>query len=438
MPSQSASPLTWIHQFDPESLTDHQYRQAKRCLLDLLGVAAGSTLVPLAQIATRYVTREHAGARPLLFSSGSASASGAALHGAWLIDALDAHDGQVLTKGHCGVSILPALIALPEAEKLSGKAFLGLLVLGYEVATRCGIALHRTAGDYHTSGAWNSLAVAAVAAHLLRLDQNQLHEAMGVAEFYGPRSQMMRCIDHPTMVKDGSGWGAHSGMAAALLAQDGFTGAPAVTVTDDEVADIWADLGEKWWIMDQYFKPYPVCRWAQPAVESVLSLCTGSIDISAIQQVTVYTFHEAKRLHVQNPDTTEQAQYSLPWSVACVLKFGTVNALSVSSALSDRSVHALSSRIKVVEYEAYNERFPAERWAEVKVEWTDGTISRGQPSEARGNPTNPLTEAEISEKFYQLAVPAIGKEQASRISEVVSQLERRPASDLLTLLAIKA
>ena len=44
---------------------------------------------------------------------------------------------------------------------------------------------------------------------------------------------MMRCIDHPTMVKDGSGWGAFAGVSAAYLAADGFTGAPAITIEAD-------------------------------------------------------------------------------------------------------------------------------------------------------------------------------------------------------------
>ncbi len=153
-----ASPLDWILDFDPEALDERQLSQAKRCLLDTLGVAAGASRTPLANHARRYVISQHGGNQPLLFASGTASATGVALHGAWMIDALDAHDGQVLTKGHCGVALVPALLALPEMKRLSGRAFLGLLVLGYEVATRAGIALHASACDYHTSGAWNALA----------------------------------------------------------------------------------------------------------------------------------------------------------------------------------------------------------------------------------------------------------------------------------------
>ncbi|MFQ5611494.1 MAG: hypothetical protein ACE5H9_05120 [Anaerolineae bacterium] len=96
------------------------------------------------------------------------------------------------------------------------------------------------------------------------LSAEQTRQAMGIAEYHGPRSQMMRCIDHPTMLKDGSGWGAMAGVNAGMLAAQGFTGAPALTVESEAVASCWADLGSRWLIMEQGFKPHAVCWWAQP------------------------------------------------------------------------------------------------------------------------------------------------------------------------------
>src|SRR4029078_8036035 len=93
-------------------------------------------------------------------------------------------------------------------------------------------------------------------ARRMGLDRARTREALGIAEYHGPRSQMMRCIDHPAMVKDGSGRGALGGVSAAYLASDGFTGAPAVVIEADR-SGIWDDLGERWYILEQYFKPYP-------------------------------------------------------------------------------------------------------------------------------------------------------------------------------------
>src|SRR5437764_1406593 len=65
---------------------------------------------------------------------------------------------------------------------------------------------------------------------------------------------------------------AGGGVCAALLAQAGFTGAPALTVESGAARDTWGDLGTRWRIREQYFKPHPVCRWAQPAIEAALAL----------------------------------------------------------------------------------------------------------------------------------------------------------------------
>ncbi|MCJ8287009.1 MmgE/PrpD family protein [Halomonas sp.] len=431
--STSRDVIHWILTSPLDRLDDAQCRHAKRCLIDLIGVAAGATDTALAEHARRYVRVQHAGGRPLLFASSTASATGVALHGAWLIDALDAHDGQVLTKGHAGVAILPGLLALPEIDKVSGRDFLGLLAMGYEIATRAGIALHASSPDYHTSGAWNALGVAAVTARLKGLDPAQLEHALGIAEFYGPRSQMMRCIDHPTMLKDGSGWGAQAGVAATLLAEDGFTGAPAVTLCDEQQAAVWGDLGRRDYLSEQYFKAYPVCRWAQPAVEAVLAIPAAERQVDNIERIEITTFHEARRLHTIAPTTTEQAQYSLPWSVACALDRGTIDVAAISRDLGDDDLVALSRRVTITECDDCNARFPAERWASATLHLRDGRRIQSPAMEARGNPHNPLSDDEIAAKFQALASPVLGA-RANEIEEVVGTLETRPIGDLLRLL----
>ncbi len=270
-------PIAFIHRAGFADLPDPVVAQAKRCLLDLVGVAASGRQTELSRIVHRFALAQMgegigAGAR-LIFDGRRASASGAAYAGASTIDAFDAHDGHRLTKGHAGVALLPALLAAMDATaRWDGRELLTALVVGYEIAIRAGIALHASVSDYHTSGAWNALGCAAILARHLGLDAAQTRHALGIAEYHGPRSQMMRCIDHPTMLKDGSAWGALAGVSAAYLAADGFTGAPAVTLEGLEIAGIWDDLGSRWRILEQYFKPVPVCRWAQPAIEAALDL----------------------------------------------------------------------------------------------------------------------------------------------------------------------
>jgi 2-methylcitrate dehydratase PrpD len=112
--------------------------------------------------------------------------------------------------------------------------------------------MHGTVPDYHTSGAWNAVGVASATARMIGLDGKGIQHAAGIAEYHGPRSQMMRCIDFPTMLRDGVGWGAPTGVAAAYMAQMGFTGAPAITAESEEAQPWWDDLGSRWEVMETH------------------------------------------------------------------------------------------------------------------------------------------------------------------------------------------
>ena len=245
--------------------------QPIRALIDTLGVAVAGSQTPAVGHHPRPCRSTiWCRVKPALPACGRmvvrSVPAGAALANGMTIDSVDAHDGQKLTKGHVGCGVIPALMALAESRgKLDSQELLTSLVIGYEIGSRAGIALHATVEDYHTSGAWVALATAGLGARYLGLNTQQSRHAIGIAEYHGPRSQMMRTIDHPTMVKDGSGWGSMAGVSAAYLAAEGFTGAPAISMEADEVRDIWSDLGKRWYITDQYIKLYPVCRWAQRA-----------------------------------------------------------------------------------------------------------------------------------------------------------------------------
>jgi len=434
--------IDFIHQLKFDDLPDEVVSQGGICLLDLLGVAAAGHATRLSRILADFVCSQYPGDIPLLFSRRRASACGAALFGGMLIDSIDAHDGQVLTKGHVGVAVLPGLLAAAQDKALDGKAFLTALVVGYEIATRAGIALHATAEDYHTSGAWNAIGVAAVLARLNGLTPEQTREALGTAEFYGPRSQMMRCIDHPTMLKDGSGWGALSGVSSALLAEAGFTGAPALTLTDEAVAPIWRDMGRRWYILEQYFKAYPVCRWAQPAVEAVRQIqASHAVDPAQIREIHIYSFHEAIRLHTVCPETTEQAQYSLPFSVACALQDDIVTAQAIAETpdgLFSEQRRALSRKVICHEHDSYNARFPAERWAHARLVLTDGRELCSEPCIARGNPENPLSLEELTTKFEILAAPMLPQGVVDSLRRQSLAIERLPTSGLQAFLQLLA
>jgi 2-methylcitrate dehydratase PrpD len=233
-------------------------------------------------------------------------------------------------------------------------------------------------------------------------------------------------------VKDGSGWGAHVGVTAALLAGDGFTGAPALTVERDDAQALWADLGTRWRIREQYFKAYPVCRWAQPAVEAALGLQrTHRFAAEDVATISIESFCEAIALGSACPmaTTTEEAQYSLPFPVAAALAFGDIGADEVSlPKLADPRVARLQRVMTLTEDADFSRRFPAERWARVQVTLADGRTLCSEPARARGNPENPLDDGELTRKYYAYAEPVLGGARAARIERSVRDLPTRPAA----------
>ena len=418
----------FVHDLRYGDLPDTVRDFARRWLLDLIGVAAGGVRTDLSGIIRNHAARQFgAGARPalMLFDGRPVSPAGAALAGGMTIDALDGHDGHKLTKGHVGCGVFPALLALCQAEESdAGDDFLTALVIGYEIGTRAGISLHRTAADYHTSGAWIAVACAALGARILGLDAARTREAIGIAEYHGPRSQMMRCIDAPTMVKDGSGWGAMTGVSAAYLAADGFTGAPAITVEGAEVADLWSDLGSTWRILEQYFKPYPVCRWAQPPLRATLGLRDAhGIRSTQVERIEITTFHQSLRLATRRPKTTEEAQYSTSFPTAIAMVRGHVDPEDIASHnLTDPEVLRLSDNMVIVEADDYNAAFPEKRIAHATLVLKDGRRLTSPPTEATGDPENPASTAQVQRKFQAYATPVLGAERAAKIKDAIAGL----------------
>jgi 2-methylcitrate dehydratase PrpD len=426
----------------PQDVVAH----ARRCLLDLIGVAAAGSRTPAARLAAAYAV-DHLGGRAhsarILFDGRRAGLAGAAFAGASAIDAVDAHDGHPLTKGHAGVAVLPALLAYLDGDPdlaCDGRELIACLVLGYEIGTRAGIALHSTVPDYHCSGAWNGLAAAAIGGRLLGLDEETLRHALGIAEYFGPRGQILRVCDHPTMLKDGSGWGAHSGVSAALLARSGFTGAPALTVESGAAHALWQDLGSRWRIREQYLKPHPVCRWAQPAIEAALALRRAhDIAVDDIVRVRIESFAEAVALGSQcpRPQTTDEAQYSITYPVAVALARGAMGIEDLSTgALQRAPVVALMERIELVEAPDLSRRFPAERHARVGLSLRDGRELVSDDTVARGSAENPLDDDEVVRKYHEYASPVLGAARTRGIAAAVAALgEDAPAALIDALLS---
>lgn len=415
----------FIHEATWSAFPRSVQRAAKRSMLDLLATLAAGTSTEASEIA-REVARSlfGEGEAALAFDGRRLPPVGAAFANATTLDSMDAHDGHRLAKGHAGAGVLAATLGMAQEEGASGEDLLATMVVGYEIALRASMALHATAQTYHASGAWVALGAAAATARSRGMDANATYHALGIAEYHGPRSPMMRCIDHPSMVKDGTGWGSMVGVFAGELAAQGFTGAPATLIEGPADRGLWASLGEHWRILETYYKLYPCCRWAQPALQAALALqAENGFQPGQIAEIQVETFEAAAHLGHPRPDTTEAAQYSLPYPLAVALLTGGLDPADVlPPALERPEALELADRVRLVVDDEIEAAFPADALARVIITLKDGQRFVSDTCSAPGDPSAPLPERALTNKYKRYTRPLLGRERSETLQDLVSSL----------------
>ena len=418
-------------------LNEDILRVLRRSLLDTIGVAAIGSQSKMAQISSQ-TARIMFGSTPTssarcLFDGNIVSAAGAAMAGAMTIDSVDGHDGSSPCKGHAGSAIFPALFALADGKGFTGQDLATYLALAYEISYRAGLTQHDTCADYHTSGAWTAIGVAAMTARILGCEETQINEAAGIGEYHGPRSQMMRCIDHPTMVRDGVGWGAPTGITAGFLAQNGFTGAPALTCEGPH----WESLGNEWKLVtDTHYKPYPCCRWAHPSIDAASELMLRhKLSYQEIASVEIRTFHNATRLAGHKPVSADEFAYSIAFPVACMIVRGQVGVSELEvSTLKDPNILRISAATTLIEDAHLTQISEGKRWAQVSILMRNGTRYEAAPGTPRGDTDLPLSDVEISEKFHNFSDHILGSSIAKKIEEFATSFDKLNATEVQSLL----
>jgi 2-methylcitrate dehydratase PrpD len=409
--------------------------QARRCLLDTFGATLAGTQTPVAQLMADFAVAQFAGDEATILVNGRrASAVGSALVNGFAANALDIDDGYRRVKGHPGACVLPALLAAAEHrnELLSGRAFLTALVVGYEIGIRAGLIRHALYQTYHSSGSWGALAAAAAAGSALALTAGQLRQALGTAEYHAPIAPMMKGIATPSMAKDSVGWGAMVGLASVLMARQGFTGVEPL-LGDTPEATWVLDLGERYEMLNLYFKPYACCRWSQPAIAGALLIAgQNRLHVDDIARIQVRTFTAAAQLSRRHPQNTEEAQYNLAYPVAASLVDGQLGPQQVlPPRIYDEALLALADRVEVEVVPAYDDLFPDKTMADVIVTAKDGRILNAPANQAAWEPPDSLpTDEELTQKFYRLVAPVLGWQKSRELAATIWQLDRLAICDL--------
>jgi 2-methylcitrate dehydratase PrpD len=406
--------------------------KAQLCLIDDLGSLVAGLAAPVSRISAEFVAAQMPGQAATVMATGlRASAAGAAMANASAANAIDIDDCGIYTWGHPGALLLPAALAVAEANASSGADLLAALVVGYEVAFRAARCFHDHHSVYRACASWGSVAVAAAAAHLMRLPQEVVWHALGIAEYFSPDVPMMRGVAHPSMVKHGIGWGAMTGVAAADLASRGFTGVPSV-MEDDAYAPWLTDIGRRYLLPRGItWKEYCCCAWAHPALLATSELMERHrFTADDVKEVLVITFDEAQSLGGRVPRSSEEAQFSVAWPVAVLISDGEVGPKQIIDRIHDPAVRDLAARVKVVESPEFTRLYhlaeaddaEGRSAAVVTLELRDGRRLVSETSNHVLYPEPPWGWEEVERKFHWLTRDVLDTTAAEGAVSLVREL----------------
>lgn len=413
-------------------------KQLKIALLDVVGASLAGGKVKGAQILLDFSLSQMGKSREatIIGANQKLSCVSASLINGFITNALDIDDGYREIKGHPGAAIFPAVLAVSESIKAKGREFLEALLIGYEVGIRAGKILHSHYGYYHGSGSWGAIASAAAVSKLLKLSKGQIIHALGIAEAFAPLVPEMRAVTYPSMApKDGIPWGCMVGTSAAFLAKRGFTAIPSLLGDSERNKEVFS-LGKEYKILNLYFKPYPCCRWAQPALDGLLKIFSErEIFSDEIDRIKIKTFSEAANLYRGIPKTIEEAEYHLlyPVTIAAIYREFTPKYLS-EKFFKENRVIKLMKKVEVIEDPKLQKEFPRKCLSEVEIVTNKGDIFSSGVIGARGDYDNPMSEIELEEKFRRMTKEILGKREMEALIKLIKNFEKHNVEELVKFL----
>lgn len=388
-----------------QAITPQVEEQAKKCLLDYLGVALGGK---------RYIQEVH----PELLKTFVDIVPYKALVNGFCAHALELDDGHRHGMIHLGASIITAVLIAAEKKQLGYDKILHGIVMGYEVAVRCARAIqpgHKMRG-YHVSGTCGTIGSAMGVAFACGYNEAQMKatlacavsSAAGVLEIQEEASEMK-----PYNV----GRAAMDGLVAAQMGELAMLGPDDVmggkrgflaALTDTQHTEYLTDFAkEDWAIMGIYQKVHAACRHCHPAIDATIDMRNDhNLKPEQIDHIEVRTY----KLAVGSHDHIDimgisSAKLSTPYAVALAVVKGRAGYADYNEAnLEDYNIKLITRKVKVIEDENLTAQSPVVRGARVTIYLKDGNVFEAPCLYPKGEPEHPLTQEELEDKFRGLAM----------------------------------
>ena len=424
--AKRATALAW------RDFPDDLLERTKQCLLDWFAVTVAGAQEELTDILVREAIEDGAkGAASLVGRSETTLPSTAALINGAASHALDYDDVNFAMHGHPTVTVGPALLALGEQRKASGRLFVESFVAGYETAGRIGRLVEPSHYDrgFHATATVGSFSATAAAGRMLGLSDTQLAVAFGIAatQAAGLKSNF------GTMCKPlHAGTASEHGLRAARLAAKGFTARGDSLECDQGFASSQSNhlntddaLGEPpsgWHLRNNLFKYHAACYMTHAPIECAKEIrLKSNFPPERVKKIVLRLDAAADKVcNIPNPTTGLEAKFSLRQTVAMALTgVNTASLESYNAAITQEPrIKALRDKVAI----DFRTEWP-HALAEMAIQLDDGTTL-----EARHDSGIPWADVAkqrhaLETKFDSLVTPVLGAAGAKRLHDAIDRID---------------
>jgi len=349
----------------------------------------------------------------------------------------DLDEGNLHTRAHAAIQIVPAALAEAEVLALDGRSLLDAVVLAYEAAGRLWRAT-RARLAVHPHGTYGPLAAALALCRLRGESPAAVSRAMNAAMTLGIAASRRALSDGATIRNIYSGHSGRAGFEALALRDMGFStehDAPASILGNIfgeafDCAEASAELGQTWWIRKSYFKRFASGRYTHAALDALEIWMDdrGRLTTSAdIERIGVKTFFMAATMAETTISTAFGIRFSIPALIAARIVCGPRPLTDDGAAAFDNpAVHAMAGRIHVEEAAQATARYPNHQSAELTLLLSNGTQDVVGVEKILGESDHPLPAGALREKFVELTSPSFGEKTASSIYDDICTLDDCP------------
>ena len=347
---------------------------------------------------------------------------------------------------------IPAILAVAEAENLSGSKVIEGLIVSYEIACRLADASSiRDRGWDHV--AYISISSALGAAKSLDLSDDEIRNALSIAAVSNNNLRQTRKGELSMWKGFAAANASRNGVWAALLAKNGITGPYDIFEGEKgfinqisgplNILDLGGINNANFKISETSIKCYPVEYHAMSAVTATLDVRNQIQNINDIESITLETFKVSYQIiggekEKWLPKTRETADHSLPYIISAVLVDGVISPEQFSeNKFTDPKILNLLKKINVNENQSYTDRYPGDILNNVIVRLNDGKIIKSECAIPPGHFKQPYSISDISLKFKNSTSHLFSKRQIESIlNRLISFDTEYDISNFLSLLDV--